>query len=81
MQKLTNVIMKIISLLSTALLASAEAFSPPTNNNQLSSTSLRAEIGETGVQFEHVAREWRCKVSLPSQKDPSSSVCIYNVLQ
>ena len=69
--------MKIISLLSTALLASSEAFSPTTSNNQLSSTSLRAEIGETGVQFEHVAREWRCKVSLPSQKDPSSSVLIF----
>ena len=25
-------------------------------------TQLRAEIGETGVAFEHVAREWRCKV-------------------
>ena len=72
--------MKIISLLSTALLASAEAFSPPTSNNQLSSTSLRAEIGETGVQFEHVAREWRCKVSLPSQKDPSSSVLILFIM-
>ena len=31
------------------------------NNNQIS-TSLRAEIGETGISFENVAREWRCKV-------------------
>ena len=25
-------------------------------------TQLRAEIGDSGVAFEHVAREWRCKV-------------------
>ena len=72
-----HIIMKI-SLLSTAILASsAKAFIPATNNNQISTTSLRAEIGETGVQFENVAREWRCKVRRLVHKDPSKfSMCM-----
>ena len=58
--------MKTIAILSTALFAvsSSEAFISPTNTKVPS--SLCAEIGDTGVAFENVAREWRCKVSLDS---------------
>ncbi len=63
--------MKIQAFLESAAAAllvasSAEAFAPggssrsTTPNSQTS--QLRAEIGESGVAFEHVAREWRCKV-------------------
>ena len=55
--------MKLLSLLSAAALATAsQAFAP--NHKGAVSTQLRAEIGETGVAFENVAREWRCKVRL-----------------
>ena len=51
---------------STSSISYAEAFvpSPSASSTKSSSmtTSLRAEIGESGVAFEHVAREWRCKV-------------------
>lgn len=53
--------MKIALLFLTAL-TSTTAFAPLDNNGKTVSTALRAEIGETGVGFEHVAREWRCKV-------------------
>ena len=53
--------MKFISTLAIALVASSEAFAPVPSSSP-SSTALRAEIGETGVAFENVAREWRCKV-------------------
>ncbi len=64
--------MKIQIFLESAAAAllvasSAEAFASgggssrsTTPNSQTS--QLRAEIGESGVAFEHVAREWRCKV-------------------
>ena len=55
--------MKIQAILSAALVASTQAFVPASTNNQIA-TSLRAEIGESGVAFENVAREWRCKVRL-----------------
>ena len=58
--------MKTVAILSTALFAvSSEAFISP-NTSKVSKSLLRAEIGDTGVAFENVAREWRCKVSLDS---------------
>jgi hypothetical protein len=62
--------MKIQAFLESAAAAllvasSAEAFAPGNSRSTTptSTTSqLRAEIGESGVAFEHVAREWRCKV-------------------
>jgi hypothetical protein len=54
--------MKLISLLATAAIGSTQAFAPVSNNGKTVSTHLRAEIGDGGVAFEHVAREWRCKV-------------------
>ena len=56
--------MNILAILSStfALAASpADAFVSGSSSNH-PSTSLRAEIGETGISFENVAREWRCKV-------------------
>jgi hypothetical protein len=51
----------ILSYFALALFtASSEAFAPVPSPSP--STELRAEIGETGVAFENVAREWRCKV-------------------
>ena len=54
--------MKLQSIVALTALASTQAFAPLGDGKSVSSTSLRAEIGETGVAFEHVAREWRCKV-------------------
>ncbi len=54
--------MKFVSTLAIALVASSEAFATVPPNSSPSSTALRAEMGETGVAFENVAREWRCKV-------------------
>ena len=56
--------MKFGLVLSTlaVVAASAEAFAPAPSSS--SSTRLQAEIGETGVAFENVAREWRCKVRI-----------------
>lgn len=50
--------MKLVSI--AALAASASAF-VPANTGGPSSTQLRVEIGSTGVEFENVAREWRCE--------------------
>jgi len=50
--------MKLLSVV--ALAASASAFAPA-NTGGPSSTQLRVEIGSTGVEFENVAREWRCE--------------------
>ena len=57
--------MKTAALLSAFFASvSASAFAPGTGQPALSarsSTSLKAEIGESGVSFSKVAREWRCK--------------------
>ena len=50
--------MKLLSVV--ALAASASAFAPA-NTGGPSPTQLRVEIGSTGVEFENVAREWRCE--------------------
>ncbi|KAL7543362.1 hypothetical protein ACHAXR_012689 [Thalassiosira sp. AJA248-18] len=66
--------MKIQAILSAALVASTQAFAPAANNNQVSTTTqLRAEIGETGISFENVAREWRCKYSPGPSGGPGDS--------
>lgn len=54
-------------------MASTEAFVPATNSNPSATTSLRAEIGETGISFENVAREWRCKYSPGPSGGPGDS--------
>ncbi|KAL3771817.1 hypothetical protein ACHAWU_004376 [Discostella pseudostelligera] len=51
----------------------AEAFVPSSSSNKPIMTQLRAEIGESGVAFEHVAREWRCKYSPGPSGGPGDS--------
>jgi hypothetical protein len=53
--------MKTSALFTLAALSTTQAFAPLGGSSKVS-TSLRAEIGDSGVSFEHVAREWRCKV-------------------
>jgi hypothetical protein len=65
--------MKLISLLATAAIGSTQAFAPVSNNGKTVSTHLRAEIGDSGVAFEHVAREWRCKYSPGPSGGPGDS--------
>eukprot|EP00535_Pseudo-nitzschia_heimii_P001281 CAMPEP_0197179554 /NCGR_PEP_ID=MMETSP1423-20130617/4456_1 /TAXON_ID=476441 /ORGANISM="Pseudo-nitzschia heimii, Strain UNC1101" /LENGTH=152 /DNA_ID=CAMNT_0042629473 /DNA_START=125 /DNA_END=583 /DNA_ORIENTATION=+ len=65
-----------LKLLATLALAatSAEAFATvPSSSSSSSSTRLRAEIGDTGVAFENVAREWRCKYSPGPSGGPGDS--------
>ena len=52
----------LLSTLALALVASTEAFAPVPSPSSSSPSQLQAEIGDTGVAFENVAREWRCKV-------------------
>jgi exo-beta-1,3-glucanase (GH17 family) len=58
--------MKIQAAILLSALATSTAFAPnngsSSSSSSSSSTQLRAEIGETGIAFENVAREWRCKV-------------------
>jgi hypothetical protein len=54
--------MKTSALFTLAALSTTQAFAPLGGSSSKVSTSLRAEIGDSGVSFEHVAREWRCKV-------------------
>jgi hypothetical protein len=59
--------MKIQAAILLSALATSAAFAPNGSSSSgggssSSSTQLRAEIGETGIAFENVAREWRCKV-------------------
>ncbi|KAL3775470.1 hypothetical protein ACHAW5_005521 [Stephanodiscus triporus] len=74
--------MKIQAFLESAAAAllvasSAEAFAPGSSRSITPTspppTQLRAEIGETGVAFEHVAREWRCKYSAGPSGGPGDS--------
>ncbi len=43
-------------------------------------TQLRAEIGESGVAFEHVAREWRCKVCTILCSHDDSFICMHFII-
>ena len=78
--------MKIQAFLESAAAAllvasSAEAFSPGGSRTTTPTTpmsQLRAEIGDTGVAFEHVAREWRCKVRSHSFSPSCASERAFN---
>jgi hypothetical protein len=51
--------------------------STASSSSSSSSTSLfMAEIGDTGIAFEHVAREWRCKYSPGPSGGPGDSVSL-----
>jgi len=64
----------VISAIAIALVASSEAFAPIPSSSTLSSSSkLQAEIGDTGIAFENVAREWRCKYSPGPSGGPGDS--------
>ena len=69
--------MNLRAFLSLVAVASTQAFAPlgGSNGGSKVSTQLRAEIGDSGVSFEHVAREWRCKVRLAISL--ASGVVIY----
>jgi hypothetical protein len=58
------VVLSCLLLASSFLIYSTEGFSPKSNNKSSVTTLLKAEIGDTGVAFENVAREWRCKVRI-----------------
>ncbi|KAL3801853.1 hypothetical protein ACHAWO_003859 [Cyclotella atomus] len=67
--------MKIQPILALTSLTCASAFAPvgaDAGKGKVSS-SLRAEIGSSGVAFEHVAREWRCKYSPGPSGGPGDS--------
>lgn len=66
--------MKIVASI-LAVLSVSQAFTnvPDVAPKQRSSSSLRAEIGDTGIAFENVAREWRCKYSPGSSGGPGDS--------
>jgi hypothetical protein len=68
--------LELLSTLTVALVASSEAFAPAPSSSSSSTSRLQAEIGETGVAFENVAREWRCKVRFCS----FLFVCLYECL-
>eukprot|EP00532_Pseudo-nitzschia_australis_P003003 CAMPEP_0168199296 /NCGR_PEP_ID=MMETSP0139_2-20121125/22331_1 /TAXON_ID=44445 /ORGANISM="Pseudo-nitzschia australis, Strain 10249 10 AB" /LENGTH=153 /DNA_ID=CAMNT_0008124243 /DNA_START=226 /DNA_END=687 /DNA_ORIENTATION=+ len=68
--------MKLFKILLVALVSSIEGFAlkgGPATSSSSSSTSLQAEIGDTGVAFENVAREWRCKYSPGPSGGPGDS--------
>ena len=62
--------MKVFNLLLASaplFLSSTDGFAPVVRNKSPTTTTttiLQAEIGDTGVAFENVAREWRCKVHI-----------------
>uniref|UniRef100_A0A7S1Z1T9 Uncharacterized protein n=1 Tax=Trieres chinensis TaxID=1514140 RepID=A0A7S1Z1T9_TRICV len=61
-----------LGLLAAAPSALAFAPSVPPPSHRASSR-LNAEIGDTGVSFENVAREWRCKYSPGPSGGPGDS--------
>ncbi|KAL7481108.1 hypothetical protein ACHAW6_006786 [Cyclotella cf. meneghiniana] len=66
--------MNLRAFLSLVAVASTQAFAPIGGKNYDSKVStLRAEIGDSGVSFEHVAREWRCKYSPGPSGGPGDS--------
>ena len=46
------------------------------SSSSSSSSLFMAEIGDTGIAFEHVAREWRCKYSPGPSGGPGDSVSL-----
>jgi hypothetical protein len=49
------------------------AFAPPHAAAAAASSLAMAEIGESGISFENVAREWRCKYSPGPSGGPGDS--------
>ena len=71
--------MKIQAAILLSALATSAAFAPNGSSSSVgssSSTQLRAEIGETGIAFENVAREWRCKYSPGPSGGPGDSTSL-----
>ena len=64
--------MKFQAALLSTLAATATAFAPA-KGTSAPSTRLHAEIGETGISFTNVAREWRCKYSPGPSGGPGDS--------
>ena len=64
--------MKFQAVLLSTLAATATAFAP-VQGTSAPSTRLHAEIGETGISFTNVAREWRCKYSPGPSGGPGDS--------
>jgi hypothetical protein len=60
-------------LLSTLTITTAFAPIGGTSTPSTSTTQLRAEIGETGITFTNVAREWRCKYTPGPSGGPGDS--------
>jgi len=71
--------MKVFNLLLASaplFLSSTDGFAPVVRNKSPTTTTttiLQAEIGDTGVAFENVAREWRCKYSPGPSGGPGDS--------
>eukprot|EP00574_Skeletonema_japonicum_P003358 CAMPEP_0201728296 /NCGR_PEP_ID=MMETSP0593-20130828/15438_1 /ASSEMBLY_ACC=CAM_ASM_000672 /TAXON_ID=267983 /ORGANISM="Skeletonema japonicum, Strain CCMP2506" /LENGTH=153 /DNA_ID=CAMNT_0048220351 /DNA_START=38 /DNA_END=499 /DNA_ORIENTATION=- len=63
------------ALLFTTLTTTTTAFAPiiGTTNPSTTTTKLHAEIGETGITFTNVAREWRCKYTPGPSGGPADS--------
>ena len=70
--------MKIQAAVLLSTLAITTAFAPigGTSTPSTTSTQLRAEIGETGIAFTNVAREWRCKYTPGPSGGPGDSTSL-----
>ena len=56
--------------------AGVNAFVPTTTPTTAARSLAMAEIGETGVAFENVAREWRCKYTPGPSGGPGDSASL-----
>ncbi len=61
------------ALLLTTLTTTTTAFAPIIGTSLSTPTQLHAEIGETGITFTNVAREWRCKYTPGPSGGPGDS--------
>jgi hypothetical protein len=73
--------MKIIPGVFLALLLATSTAHAFTNlafarTSSTASSLCMAEIGDTGIAFEHVAREWRCKYSPGPSGGPGDSASL-----
>lgn len=67
--------MKFQAALLLTTLTSTTAFAP-IGTTSPTSTQLHAEIGETGISFTNVAREWRCKYTPGPSGGPGDSTSL-----
>ena len=67
--------MKIVSVsvIAASILGGAQAFTNNAGARTSSSALAMADIGDTGISFENVAREWRCKYSPGPSGGPGDS--------